>query len=306
MKGLTLSVLAICCAVQLYAQTYTPFPESDAQWITKLYNAGNGGNPSTYYHVYTMQGDTLINDTLYHKVYFQYAQSPQYVSLSACMREQDQRVYVRPMINGSGFNSCINADEQEFLIYDFTIDEVGDSLYLPTQDGQSLFVTQTIDSVLVGGEYRTRWTLMPYEDMCSPMWYTYIEGVGSERHPFGQLVWMTWEVSYSLSCMTLGGEFQYSFYPVPPLCDIDDFIGIEEMNMTSTAIYTDGSTLHLDPRYDWRDAQVSIYNGHGQCLADWQPVRLEKDLGEWAIGMYLVRVRLGNGSVICKKVMREN
>jgi hypothetical protein len=305
MKNLLLLLMVMCLALEVFTQTYTPFPTGNTQWITKRYNAGNGGTPSTNYHVYTMQGDTLINDTTYHKVYFQYPQSPQYMPLSAGIREQDQRVYIRPLGSADGFNSCVDDFVPEYLIYDFTIDEVGDSLYLPTSDEMSLFVAQEIDSILVNGTYRTRWTFMPYEDMCSPFWYTYIEGIGSVNHPFGQGIWMTQEISHTLSCMTIDGVFEYSFYPVPPLCDIADFVGVEEAKFREPIIYFEGTTLHLDPAFDWHDAQIAVFNVSGQCVANWKPLQVEKDLSELSSGMYFVQVRLSNGTAICKKVLRE-
>jgi hypothetical protein len=304
MKNVLLFGALLCGAAEILAQSYVPFPTASAQWITKRYNAGNGGTPSTNFYVYTMQGDTLINDTTYHKVYFQYPQSTSSNLLSAGIREQNQRVYIRPLGNADGFVSCINDFGPEYLIYDFTIDEVGDSLYLPTSDALSLFVTQSIDSVLVNGTYRTRWTLMPFEDMCSPFWYTYIEGIGSVNHPFGQGIWMTQEISHTLSCMTVNGVFEYSFYPVPPLCDIADFIGVEDLGDRDPKIYLQGTMLNFDPAYDWRGAHLAIYNTNGQRVAEWNQINTQTDLGAWSSGIYMVQVLLPNGVVIHKKLLR--
>jgi hypothetical protein len=302
MKHLIVFAAMMLCAVDFFAQTYTPFPTADAQWITKRYNAGNGGTPSTNYYVYSMLGDTLINDTTYHKVYYQNPLSPSVISLSAGLREQDQRVYLRPLGNADGFNSCVNDFGPEYLIYDFTIDEVGDSLYLPTSDEMSLFVAQEIDSVLVNGTYRTRWTFMPFEDMCSPFWYTYIEGIGSVNHPFGQGIWMTQEISHTLSCMTIDGVFEYSFYPVPPLCDIEDFVGVEERKKEDPKIYVSGSTLIFDQVLDWRGAWVEIYTSSGLLISYWDLDKSQIELNDMASGIYIVRVMQRDGFEFKRKI----
>jgi len=304
MKHLVVFAAIMLCAVDFFAQTYTAFPTADAQWITKRYNAGNGGTPSTNYYVYSMLGDTLINDTTYHKVYYQNPLIPSVISLSAGLREQDQRVYIRPLGNADGFNSCVNDFGPEYLIYDFTIDEVGDSLYLPTSDEMSLFVAQEIDSVLVNGTYRTRWTFMPFEDMCSPFWYTYVEGIGSVNHPFGQGIWMTQEISHTLSCMTIDGVFEYSFYPVPPLCDIEDFVGVEEDAISQPSVYVYGTVLCLDPLFDWRGTRMSVFSMSGQCVADFYPIQTQTDMSGWSAGIYVVEIQLTDGLVMHKKLNR--
>jgi hypothetical protein len=295
-KLLCLILLAVTVKIS-QAQDYQPFPTDDAQWIVKRYNAGNGGPSSTSYSAFTVSGDTLINDTIYHKVYLQFAGNPDFSVVIAGMREEAKRVFVREF-GMTGFGNLCVQGEGEHLIYDFNIDAVGDSLYLPTNDGLSLFVTQSIDSVEVAGTYRTRWTLAPYEGMCSPFWYTYVEGIGSDRHPFGQIVWMTSEISFSLSCMTRSGVFEYSMYPEPPLCDLDDFVEVSESVEEETFnINFDGQQLFWNSKPASPITYIDVYTISGQRMQTAAYSSGSLSMGSSAAGFYVVQLRSINGIV---------
>jgi hypothetical protein len=301
-------IISLICLVVILngaiGQSYTPFPTNNAEWIVKHTNAGNGGPPSSSYFSYEMQGDTLLNDTLYHKMYYSSMWNPDGNILSAGLREENRRVYFRRMGDLGISNVCVNWVDQEFLIYDFNIDEVGDSLYLPTQEGMSLFVAQSIDSILVNGTYRTRWNFSPYQDMCQPFWYTYIEGIGSDRHPFGHIVWMTQESSDLLSCMTNNGQFEYSAYPVPPLCDLADYVSVNETNTTEPKLFMNGTLLVLDQSYDWKDTHLEIFSSSGQRVFDQYQTEAQYDLASWVSGLYIVKVQMSDGSIFKTKVIR--
>ena len=48
------------------AQSYQPLPDSNAIWIVEQYS---GGPQSNWYWIYFTESDTLINTTIYHKLY---------------------------------------------------------------------------------------------------------------------------------------------------------------------------------------------------------------------------------------------
>lgn len=304
MKTLSLFIFFLICFVNVDGQEYTPFPTANAEWIIHHYNAGNGGTPSTQYFSYRLEGDTLLNDTLYHTFYYRHAYNPQWSTLVAGMREENKRVYFRQFGDLGMANSCVGWGESEVLIYDFNIEDVGDSLYLPTQGGMSLFVAQSIDSVLINGTYRTRWTFMPYEYMCQPFWYTYIEGIGGDHHPFGHIVWMTQEVSQYVSCLTIDEEFTFSWFEEPPLCDLADFVGVEEQEGALPDCYMHGTTLVFDPSHDWIGTRVQLFSINGQCISEWTQPQLSFDLSQWPAGLYMVRMQAPDGSVATRKVVR--
>lgn len=304
MKTLSLFIFFLICFVHVDGQEYIPFPTANAEWIIRHTNAGNGGTPSTSYYSYAVQGDTLVNDTLYHRVLFNTTYSPNLNAIIGGFREENKRVYFRSLGNLGLTNVCVNWGDVEYLIYDFNIDEVGDSLYLPTQGEMSLFVAQSIDSIWINNSYRTRWTFMPYSGMCQPFWYTYIEGVGSDRHPFGHIVWMTQEISDLISCMTIDGQFEYSAFSSPPLCDLADFVGVDEPEGVLPDCYMHGTTLVFDPSHDWIGTRVQLFSINGQCISEWTQPQLSFDLSQWPAGLYMVRMQAPDGSVATRKVVR--
>lgn len=284
------------------AQDYTPFPVDDAEWIIKRYFAGNGGPTSTSFASFAMEGDTLVEDTLYHKIYLRYASNPNSPLLVAGMREENKRVYYRKIGYGEFGNTCLEA-EQEYLVYDFTLDEVGDSLYLPISLDMSLFVVQSIDSVWINDSYRTRWQLMPYQDMCSPFWYTYIEGIGSDRHPLGHAVWMTQEMSFTLSCYTHQDVFEYSYYPEPPLCDLADYVGIdEELGENLWHAYFDGSNIVWHLAQEVTPMRIELYTASGAKCDVENRTNGSMDVGALPAGIYMLRLVDSEGVVYITKV----
>ena len=304
MKTLSLAVLFLAGFVYGYGQSYIPFPTENAEWIIHHYNAGNGGTPSTQYFSYRLEGDTLLNDTLYHTFYYTHASNPGWSALVAGVREENKRVYFRQFGDLAAGGTCIGWTESEVLIYDFNIEEVGDSLYLPTQGGMSLFVAQSIDSVLINDTYRTRWTFMPFEYMCQPFWYTYIEGIGGDHHPFGHIVWMTQEISQYISCLNIDEQFAFSWFEQPPLCDLADYVGVPETAHPVPHCYMSGTTLIFDPAFDWRGARVQLFASNGQRIAEWSQPQWTFDLTEWPSGLYVVRIERPDGSVALNKVVR--
>jgi hypothetical protein len=187
--------------------------------------------------------------------------------------------------------------EGEHLIYDFNIDQVGDSLYLPTNEGMSLFVKQGIDSFEVAGTYRTRWAMAPYMGMYSPYWYTYIEGIGSDRHPFGQVVWMTSEINFSLSCMKHSGAFEYAMFPDPALCDLDEFVEVAQTDNEIFKVYFDGQHLIWNSDLTRPFRQVDIYNLAGQHLQTAAVEETGLTVAHCAIGLYIVQFRSTDGTI---------
>jgi len=139
------------------AQTsiYHPFPESNATWNV-LWDGGffSGCLESFSYNI---SGDTVISTITYQKI-----EVPYILNLGVCSP-----------FHSTGYNGCIREDTStrkvyylapdstnEELLYDFSL-QVGDSAqgslrfncFTPT-----LAVLQ-IDSILIGTNYRKRWTI---------------------------------------------------------------------------------------------------------------------------------------------------
>ena len=154
--------LLIFNAVFCFSQTsiYHPFPDSGAVWnvirptgcgpMSFGYNTAN--------HSFQMQGEEIINDTVYsrivvpqviHRAYmcggFETYSVPGYFAGLIRQDTLQKKVYYR-------YNN------RDTLLYDFTL-EIGDTVksFLSNGDFFQPDVVLSIDSVLIGNSYRKRW-----------------------------------------------------------------------------------------------------------------------------------------------------
>ena len=164
--------LLILWANIIIAQTtiYHPFPDSNAQW--NIYFSVYGW-PGTYEEFYSikMSGDTLINSLPYHKLFTPYIQTS----------GKSKNIQISTGYNGAIRQDTLNRkvyiippfEFAEQLLYDFTM-HVGDTVqgYIETF-GYPKDVVISIDSVLIGNNYRKKWNInLSYQ-------ISLIEGVGS-------------------------------------------------------------------------------------------------------------------------------
>ena len=154
-KLLLLSILGTI-GTTYFAQSYTPFPTSNASWIEVIYCQEKH---------YSLVGDTLVNNQIYHqpyvndKVYTQNATgcpigsgSTIYGSYAGAYRNDsiNKRVYFLPPNHQS-----------DTLLYDFNY-SVGDTLkstYKPVDTANGITYTVIrIDSIFTAGKTRNRYT----------------------------------------------------------------------------------------------------------------------------------------------------
>ncbi len=124
-----------------------------------------GSAYSTDYHKF--YGDTLINDTVYKKVWIAEDENyEEWYFFGSFIREENGRVYYREILQPEG------------LIYDFNL-QLGDSVLLNnSRAADNLWLTLTeIDSVETTTGYRERWKLESPFHLNADYW---IKGIGSE------------------------------------------------------------------------------------------------------------------------------
>lgn len=195
MRRLLLTCLFILSSFWANSQTsvYHPFPDSNAVWNYHYYNGCLGSIFSMDYNEYysiTFAEDTFINGFIYHTLY---TPAKEWTRIGGCwpgatagdsgvtynirygaIRQNitEKKVYYRAL--------HLN-DTTEYLLYDFGM-EVGDTvkgmlaesiLWTPPYTG--IDTVQSIDSVLVGGNYRKRWII----DTRCDIQYDLVEGIGA-------------------------------------------------------------------------------------------------------------------------------
>lgn len=155
----------VLCSTLLNAQTYVPFPDSNAYWNEVELYQGQCEPPEFCKRTYFLMGDTIIDAFSYKKIYADDGSSISYVG---GLREENKKVYLF-------YKSC----DQSIILFDFNVN-VGDTVAksclvigcLPFENTYMTVVSR--DSILLeDGSYRNR---INFDDGPQASW---IEGIGS-------------------------------------------------------------------------------------------------------------------------------
>lgn len=157
-----------------YAQTYIPFPDSNAIW-SEYHKLSMSGSSPYYCRNILIDKDTIINSKTYHQLFYSLIDTAYNTNVSVFynggIRETNKQFFYLP-------KDSIN----EYLLYDFS-KSVGDTI----KYDYSIFAYNPIDSLVVSnidsimiedGTYRKRIILANMGGLI--MTYTYwIEGIGN-------------------------------------------------------------------------------------------------------------------------------
>jgi hypothetical protein len=152
-----------------------PFPVADASWavVTEFYMGGFPPDTGRITETFVYDGTKLLNGHDYSQVFI--TQEPVYIPGSSLnyfkgyIREENDVVYY--MYIGM---------EEELILYDFNLQPGDVAPFFTFCCGSSYDVSlHSIDSILIGDEYRRRFifdTIWDYSNMLAEVW---IEGIGS-------------------------------------------------------------------------------------------------------------------------------
>ena len=280
MKKLILSIILLNLCYLLNAQSYYPFPDSNATWDI-YYECCFPNNINSSLFTYNLSGkDTLINNVTYKKIDQIDKYMPNDTSYSGALREDSlKRIYYFPLNEIS-----------EFLIYDFS-KSVGDSIEIFSFNGTQTFnyhKIEDMDSVMINNNYRKRYML---SSTLGGIYYSCIEGIGSDmgliEHAVGAMPLNG--SSVELICHSQNGDLYYS-NPNYTNC----IAGISESikNGNKIIIYpnpiNDKSVLELnDNGMDYR--KIEIFNLLGKCekrIEIGKQKRIELNINDLAPGLY--------------------
>jgi hypothetical protein len=283
---------------------YHPFPDSGAVWNFNC-SAVWGCGPPQYLFLYEnysiiINGDTTINSQQYHKLNIPFVQSN-------CPNGP---------IRDSGYAGCIRQDTAlrkiyfvcpnsivDSLLYDFNM-QVGDTV--PGLIGSWASLPDTvisIDSILVGSDYRKRWYINH--------WYNIylIEGIGST---FGLKEFSPGSTTdfpnYSLSCFTQNG---ITLYPsTSTICNIIDGV-INSSDENTFSLVPNPATNEFKVQSAMLKVEaVEVYDVVGKRV---KALTLNPspsgegfsvEVSSLAEGIYFVRIKTENGSVT-KKLIKQ-
>ena len=224
---------------ELISQQYHPFPDSNAIW-SEVFTCMQPDIIETYQ--YGISGDTIINTTLYHKIYLLNDTVYPLITGQYCgaIREDSlKRIFV------IGCNCAYpgTTGNEEVVLYDFS-KSVGDTVFVGMDSigPEGYLVIDHIDSMLIDNNFRKTFYF-------STLYYDYwIEGIGSTRGLFSPIIWQpTGYQKWKLICFKQDDMVKYlnpdysNCFPI--LSGINNLI----QNKTNVEIYphpvTDISTL---------------------------------------------------------------
>jgi hypothetical protein len=182
---------------------YHPFPDSNACWNYGYYPGQCQFGDSQEFYSIMFTGDTSINNQNYHKLNTPFVL---FYTSGTCTQDNipGYKGAIRQEIPNKKVYYIPPMSSTEYLLYDFNLD-IGDTVssYIAPFDSYDTVIS--IDSVLVGDNFRKRWYINDWYEIY------YIEGVGSTygliQHSPG---YVTDAPSYSLDCFLLEEQ---SLYP---------------------------------------------------------------------------------------------
>jgi hypothetical protein len=287
------------CSAQ--TSVYHPFPDSDAVWMGTNWWCDDVG---CYDHDYILfiAGDTVIGGNHYRKLL-----STGYDCLawdttggsavnkffnrpSGAFREDTalRKVYYVPKDSSN-----------ESLLYDFNL-SVGDTLPLAYNNWDTTITVTSIDSILMGSDYRKRfWLSIPSFNL--PTGYgSLIEGMGSTFGFYDRIV-TPFESGNYLNCFTVNG--QTIFLDSTGHCI--HTLGISEINKNSSLLISPNPAHNkLNVECKLLNAELRIYDMMGRKVMNAEIGNSKLEIGiDFPPGIYFVRVSDGQNAVVQKLII---
>ncbi len=287
----TLLTLAIFVILTGYSQN---FIDENKQWNV-IYETGMPDITIT--QIYTIEGDTVINDLMYQQLW----ESKDSLStrfIKGFLREANKQVFY---LSASGYTKTYT----EGLLYDFNL-QVGDTTTIANDFGVVDIVVWDIDTIEYAGVPHKRWKVANRDGGNPDYW---IEDVGSVN---GLIYSLFWEVivcpSWQLSCCYQNDELVYK-NPHYAACYIEEGLGVENN--------TDNLYINLSPNpvqqgnsfYIANTLQVqhiAIYTISGQLVKEMpvsDNVKIEISTQDMLKGLYLVRLTTKNDKILTQKLL---
>lgn len=278
--------ILLCCILSnlSVAQNYIPFDFNNGLWQEEYYNMQHERAIYNYY----MDGDTVINNQTYKKLYkagtstitYNYTGFPPipwstFSGLFGFIRENNNKnIYYKAAYNGV----------QEQLLYDFNI-ALGDTIAIPPIDFMfDSAVVVAVDSILICTSMRKRYKLAPLgTGLLHDLYWT--EGVGSTHGlipRYNSFERGVIDVCYSDStcitpCLTI--------VSTNSIKNQASKLAIISPNPSSTT-----NTIQLNNGA--RSTNIQIMNSLGQMVLNKTTDQQEEtlDLSQWITGVYYVRL----------------
>lgn len=297
------TIVLISLTLSLSAQTPNYF-ENNPEWRQSADCADGLPCVEEQDYVYYINGDSIVNDTIYQKIYKhgilvkEWYDSPpippscdtswNFNHFYALVRQEEKRIYFRQW------------GDPEVLLYDFEL-EVGDTLPITWNQWHEDIIVTGIDSLLVGSSFRKVFNLT---QQSSPQ---LIEGIGHEGgfiEPFPPIL----ECGNTLLCFALDNITYYPNFNDP--CDLT--VNILPVKSQEIIKYYPNPVIgELTIEYDNFEniEQVVSLNASGQkkvlAFTKNGENKINIDLSNLGKGLYVIQI-IGKGkSILNLKVIKD-
>jgi hypothetical protein len=289
MKNLLLSLIIMLSLNSVIGQNIN-FPDSNAIW-------------SVYDQKYFVDGDSSFNATEYKKYYFSNDSIVTTGSFFALLREDTMTRKVYAIAAGS---------TQENLLYDFsmTVDDTATvyPLSFPIYSGPISIKVESIDSILIAGNYHTRLKIIGVDFQYGMEEY-WIEGIGSTMGIFNSGItgiFVTDITFPSLLCFEKEGVI---LYHNPDFTDCYEYypVGIEE---TAPAfrlkIYPNPTNSSLKIESEKEIIYYKLLSCTGMILLEGKVgmTSFTLDISDFPPGIYLIALNTAKGTIV-KKIIKS-
>ena len=261
------------------------FISENKQWNVKVESWG-----SIYTEIFKIDGDTVINEISYKKVWQTYDSTMTEWYFVGGIREESHVVYFKM------------GDWNEGILYDFNL-QVGDTAYVTNLYCMNMqIVVSDIDTVNYFGVDRTRWL---FDDWSEESW---VEGIGSLSGPlhtdFANCIFDVW---FELLCFYQEDSLFY-IKPGEDEC-FQTSVGIDEKSFSHTMLILpnpvqSGQPFSIQTNKKIRD--ILIYNLSGvqvdHIFPDHQR-NISVSTDRLKAGLYLVRMRSTDQKVYSEKMI---
>lgn len=278
-----------------FAQTYVPFPDSNAYWNEIELYQGQCDPPEYCKNTYYLLGDTVIDAYLYKKIYSTDGSSTSYVG---GLREENKRVYLY-------YTWC----DHSVLLYDFNLN-IGDTittscLAAACDTLEDLYMTVvSIDSVLLqDNSYRRRINFNYGSNM------SWIEGIGSVSgllYPYYSCVLCV--CFRELICFQEDGNTLYLNEENVPCFNFYVSIDDPEKNDVLLQVYPNPVNYKsfVTIRSYKNINEVELYDIIGRKITSRYKINSKEtqlQIGTYKQGIYFLYVNFQDNSIICNRLM---
>ncbi|NVO02895.1 MAG: T9SS type A sorting domain-containing protein [Bacteroidetes bacterium] len=316
MKKLLVLIL-ILWSFSIKAQTnvYHSFPDS-AVWRVDYhsFNPFSFGFNIKYYFHYYITGDTIINSSLHKKIFKSYTK----VDVIAWNLPTNPPVSTEPAYAGALRDDSV-ANKTFFVFPNTTIDSLlfdynlvmGDTL----KGIHSFYnlVISSVDSVLINGQYRTRWNFDTITELGISYYPFIIEGIGSSAGIMEPLYYYPIDFTrrYLVCIKDNNATLFTSDYNSSYGCNLI-YEGINEINSFSKPkIYPNPFTESTTIEFEYQNSEnysLEIFNNLGQKVRRIENIRTNKikiERGNFSSGIYFFQLKNDCGNWQTGKLVVE-